>query len=327
MSVSEKNTAQAFFHTFLVCIFLLTMTGWVEVSADETPVGTWTGTLNSSNCSQGVIDSIFYDDGTTEAESYMYCANTAWVITDDAVGTYTYTNGVLTATYTGNARESFGGTNSDYTMNITNGVITDCDVSEGEYDITFDNPLWGFYGYGSDSGTWDMSRTSMPCKATNPTPNDTAQDQLANTFLSWSNCGGCVFDVYLDTINPPVELIYEDLEELACEPGILFYNTSYYWRVDVKNTNGTMIGNVWQFKTRIPDVSGNGMIGFEDLEILAWNWLDDSCEEPTWCEQSDLDYSGTIQLSDFAIIARHWLTGDPLIQDDMVYMPDGEFEK
>jgi len=284
------------------------MAGWVELSANETPLGTWTGSLNSSNCSDGIVNSIFYYDGTTEAEAYMYCADTAWVVTNDAVGTYTYTNGVLTATYAGTARESLGGTYSDYTLNITNGTITACDVSEGDYDITFDNSLWGFYGFGSDSGTWDMNRTSLPCKAADPAPNDTAQNQPANTTLSWSNCGGCVFDVYLDTVNPPAELIYEDIEALTCEPGILSYDTSYYWRVDVKNTNGTVIGDIWQFKTRLPDISGNGTIGSEDLVILLRNWLNDTCEEPTWCEQSDLDYSGTTQLSDFAIMARHWLT-------------------
>jgi sulfatase modifying factor 1 len=44
------------------------------------------------------------------------------------------------------------------------------------------------------------------------------------------------------------------------------------------------------------------------------------------CPSADLTGDCFVDFEDFALMAAHWLTTDPCVPDDMVYIPDGEFE-
>ncbi len=44
------------------------------------------------------------------------------------------------------------------------------------------------------------------------------------------------------------------------------------------------------------------------------------------CPSADLTGDCFVDVQDFAVMANQWLTGDPNIPDDMVYIPDGGFE-
>ena len=44
-----------------------------------------------------------------------------------------------------------------------------------------------------------------------------------------------------------------------------------------------------------------------DLAIFVSHWLEEDCGIPYWCEKTDLDFSSTIELADFAIFAENWL--------------------
>ena len=45
------------------------------------------------------------------------------------------------------------------------------------------------------------------------------------------------------------ELVITPVVETSYDPGMLEYNTIYYWRIDSQNERGTVRGNVWQFTT------------------------------------------------------------------------------
>jgi hypothetical protein len=70
----------------------------------------------------------------------------------------------------------------------------------------------------------------------------TALDQDVNDILS--------YDVFVGTANPPTEKIGIDLSKKEFEFSPLITNTTYYWKVVVKdNHDGASIGQVWDFKT------------------------------------------------------------------------------
>jgi len=54
------------------------------------------------------------------------------------------------------------------------------------------------------------------------------------------------------------------------------------------------------------DFNPNWRIDLLDLAEFANKWLE-TCSEPNWCQGRDLDYSTTVDFSDFAIFADNWL--------------------
>jgi len=44
------------------------------------------------------------------------------------------------------------------------------------------------------------------------------------------------------------------------------------------------------------------------------------------CPPADLTGDCFVDFEDFALMANQWLTTDPCVPDDMVYIPDGEFD-
>jgi hypothetical protein len=58
-----------------------------------------------------------------------------------------------------------------------------------------------------------------------------------------------VYDVFLDTVNPPVVLHCEDLAVTQCPTGTLMAGMTYYWQVVSKNSAGSVTGPVWKVTT------------------------------------------------------------------------------
>ncbi|RIH62719.1 T9SS C-terminal target domain-containing protein, partial [Mariniphaga sediminis] len=74
-----------------------------------------------------------------------------------------------------------------------------------------------------------------------------------NTDLSWTADSSAVsHDVYFGASNPPA--FVRNQAGTSYAPGILSNSTTYYWRIDEKNTSGTTEGVVWSFTTE----SGSG---------------------------------------------------------------------
>jgi hypothetical protein len=56
----------------------------------------------------------------------------------------------------------------------------------------------------------------------------------------------------------------------------------------------------------VADFSADHRVSLEDFVILAKYWLD-GCSGPNWCEESDLDNSGSVDANDFAHFSSNWL--------------------
>ena len=121
---------------------------------------------------------------------------------------------------------------------------------------------WATAGnYGTTTGTLLTSSTqgrmsialkpgTPPGQATSPTPTNGATNVAVTTDLSWSaGSGAATRDVYFGTVNPPVTKVITDGTALTYDTGTMAASTTYYWRVDEKNADGTTTGMVWSFTT------------------------------------------------------------------------------
>jgi hypothetical protein len=62
----------------------------------------------------------------------------------------------------------------------------------------------------------------------------------------------------------------------------------------------------WQF---IPDFICPDGVDILDLAFLVDRWLAECDETNNFCNCTDTDYDGQVNLPDFAILASHWLEG------------------
>lgn len=55
------------------------------------------------------------------------------------------------------------------------------------------------------------------------------------------------------------------------------------------------------------DFNGDGKVDFLDYAILASYWQATDCIEPDWCQGTDLDFDGNIDMNDLMEFCKDWL--------------------
>jgi hypothetical protein len=132
-----------------------------------------------------------------------------------------------------------------------------------------------------EGDVWSFTTAAAPPppgQAANPTPGNNATGIAINATLSWTaGSGATSHDVYFGTTNPPA---FQNNQAAATfNPGTLAYSTTYYWRIDEKNANGTTTGNIWTFTTAAaPPPPGqaanptpaNNATGIAINAVLSW---------------------------------------------------------
>ena len=48
-------------------------------------------------------------------------------------------------------------------------------------------------------------------------------------------------------------------------------------------------------------------VDLADVMYFADYWLNSSCISPNWCNGTDINQSGAVNLADFVYCGRHWL--------------------
>ena len=94
--------------------------------------------------------------------------------------------------------------------------------------------------------TWSF--TTVPAKATTPTPTDGATGVSITATLFWANGGGATsYDVYF-----PNNKYKGRQTGTSYYPGPLASGTPYSWRIDAVGAGGTNTGYTWSFTTAPP---------------------------------------------------------------------------
>jgi len=156
-----------------------------------------------------------------------------------------------------------------------------------EFETRYDWKIvaWDIYGYSTVGSTWYfITEANLPPNTpSEPDPADGATDVPIDKLLRWTggdpNQGDKVYyDVYFGTSSDP-PLVAEGLLQAAYDPGSMELDTTYYWKIVSKDTQGaTTTGPIWQFTTEkepnqpptSPDIDGpsKGAAGTE----LCWTF-------------------------------------------------------
>ena len=98
---------------------------------------------------------------------------------------------------------------------------------------------------------WHFTTFGLPEKPINPNPVNGATNIDVNADLYWANGGGATsYRVYFGTDPTPDDT--EDKGERTTTSYNLVDlspNTTFYWRIDAINSNGTTTGDIWHFTT------------------------------------------------------------------------------
>ena len=59
-----------------------------------------------------------------------------------------------------------------------------------------------------------------------------------------------------------------------------------------------------------PDINRDDFVNIFDFALLSEQWLNSNCIESNHCSGADIDYSGSVEISDLTILAENWLAGE-----------------
>lgn len=119
------------------------------------------------------------------------------------------------------------------------------------------------------------------------------------------------YDVYLDTVNPPLNQVAKDIFVTELATGELDEFETYYWQVVGKTRCSSKIGDVWSFNTcPAGDYDDDCDVDLMDFSVFAAAWM---------TEESDADYNPAcdiaipldeqVDLDDFIKMAENWCDG------------------
>ncbi len=116
------------------------------------------------------------------------------------------------------------------------------------YDIYGDSAV-------GDTWTFNTITNDPPSTPYSPHPGDGAINIGIDTMLLWScidpDGDGLVYKLCFGTANPP-PLLQTGLTDTTFNPGILDYDTTYYWKIVAYDPYGdSAVSNLWNFATEI----------------------------------------------------------------------------
>jgi len=118
------------------------------------------------------------------------------------------------------------------------------DAENGDFHLQGGSPC-------EDMGIYAGLGPTPPGQASNPSPADSATDVSVDADLSWTaGSGSTSSDVYFGTDSTPDAGEFQGNQTATTyDPGTMANSTTYYWRIDEINAEGTTTGDVWSFTT------------------------------------------------------------------------------
>ena len=148
-------------------------------------------------------------------------------------------------------------------------------------------------------------------------PPDDAIDISTNPTLTWNaSTGATSYGLQVDDemfFSPPLVADFSGLTTTSYEVSGLARSSTYYWRVNATNADGTSLwSSVWSFATSlIADFNGDSAVDVSDLVLFAAHFglrSGDAGYDPIY----DLTGDDTVDVSDLVIFASVFGTSGPL---------------
>jgi hypothetical protein len=119
------------------------------------------------------------------------------------------------------------------------------------------------------------------------------------------------FDVYLGKEANNLSVVCPNSVAAGCDPGPLECGRTYYWQVIAKNHCGQTAGALWWFRTDPSgDMDRDCDVDLPDFSGWAAHWKDNDCDiNNDWCNGADLSGDGIVDFNDLRDFAAHWLMG------------------
>ena len=118
---------------------------------------------------------------------------------------------------------------------------------------------------------------------------------------AWSDSEISGFDFYTSEYSCQAGMWFL-VDYLALQPGnccIGYYDHSFSWTQPDPNVLIT-IENIPNLDFHLDDV-----IDLKDFAIFSSHWLEESCSDPAWCEQTDVDRDGVVGITDITLFAEY----------------------
>jgi len=188
---------------------------------------------------------------------------------------------------------------------------------DGQYYVIPDFP-WEF--------TTEEQPNNPPYPPSNPNPANGSTGIDIEAELRWTggdpDLGDTVtYDIYFGTVTPPPKIIANQSEDYYA-PGVMNYNTTYYWQIVSWDNNGaSAVGFIWSFTTNssdfhnipiiisAPSVGGPGIdLNFTAVCIdpngydilLMWDWGDGNFS----------DWLGPFSSSENVTVSYNWIKNE-----------------
>jgi hypothetical protein len=191
------------------------------------------------------------------------------------------------------------GTNSNPPLVQTGWSQTTYEPGTMNYGTTYYWKIIAFddHGASTSSPIWDFTTwvNNPPNPPSNPSPSNGATNVGVNDDLSWTcsdpDGDSLTYDVYFDTVNPPVNIVSTGQSQTTYDPGTMIFGTTYYWKIVAEDSYGaTTTGPVWSFTTtgndppNIPSnpSPSNGAINVDVDSDFSWTGGDPNGDDVTY---------------------------------------------
>lgn len=64
-----------------------------------------------------------------------------------------------------------------------------------------------------------------------------------------------------------------------------------------------------EYNVRSRDFNRDAKVDFTDFTVFASHWQETNCRNPDWCEGTDLDTNGSVDINDLMLFCQYWLGG------------------
>jgi hypothetical protein len=174
-------------------------------------------------------------------------------------------------------RVHIGKLSKTYDQIVDVGLLTQLDLSFLDGMSTYYIAISAYDAWGNEKGFSEEVTVVMNVPPAVPqwiAPPDQSVNNSVNMRLVWKSSdpdfGSTIeFDVYLDTVNPPVQLIAAGQPADFYAATGLDYDRIYYWKIVARDNKGAVApGPVWQFRTfaAADDADGDGFTNQEEID-------------------------------------------------------------